>query len=488
MTRMREVVPDSSAFGVRVTPLVGPVSGSNGRSVPIPVRALLVDVTILVVGMTCYVWAMVEANRLYRSWTTVGEAAGLALGWILLILFHGGYDAKYVGAGTDEFKRVVNASITLLAAVSTVAYIFLPESPPLRLVIPSLAIGLLLLLMGRWLLHIWLGHKRVKGAFLTTVLVVGDLERCTVLIDAFTRDPQAGYRAVAWIEPPDSGDSGEVVGWLDVVGSWVHSHQVGAVALANGGGLDPELIRRLAWRLEGPRVDLLVSPILHDVAGPRLTVRPAAGLPLLHLDEPVLTGPKRFLKRGMDLVLVLPTLVLLAPVFAAVAIAIKVDSRGPAFYVSRRVGRAGEPFVCWKFRTMRVGADLERAAVIGRPDGEIIERYRHDPRITRVGRHLRRWSLDELPQCLNVLGGSMSLVGPRPVLPEELEFLCETDLRRHITKPGLTGIWQISGRKEVSWEERMTMDLYYVEHWSLPLDVVILVKTIRAVLARRGAY
>ncbi len=190
----------------------------------------------------------------------------------------------------------------------------------------------------------------------------------------------------------------------------------------------------------------------------------------------------------MDLCLGAVALVLLTPVLLAIAVAIQFDSRGPALYVSDRVGRSGETFGCLKFRSMRVGAETERVAIIGTPDESIVERYRTDPRITTVGKFLRRWSLDELPQLFNVMGGSMSLVGPRPVLPEELDLLAEADLRRHITKPGLTGLWQISGRKEVAWDDRMRMDLYYIEHWSLALDVVILAKTAKAVIAGRGAY
>jgi lipopolysaccharide/colanic/teichoic acid biosynthesis glycosyltransferase len=209
---------------------------------------------------------------------------------------------------------------------------------------------------------------------------------------------------------------------------------------------------------------------------------------LLHLDEPVLTGPKRFFKRAMDLVLGTMGLFILAPVLVAIAVVIKVGSRGPAIYVSQRVGQAGKEFGCMKFRTMSAGADSQRGDVIGSPDESIIERYRADPRITPVGRFLRRWSLDELPQLFNVVGGSMSLVGPRPVLPEEMELLADADRRRHITKPGLTGLWQISGRKEVAWEDRMLMDLYYVEHWSIALDVVILAKTAKAVVTGHGAY
>ena len=497
MASSRRPIPRETEEVARVIPLVTPIPEASQARVSVPVRALTADALILLVGMTVYVIAMVEAGKLYRSWDTVGYAAGLGTGWLLLILFYGGYDKQVVGVGAEEFKRVVSASVTLLAVVSTAAYLLLPQAParllpqtpPLRLVIPSLAIGLVLLLTGRWFLRIWLGRQRVSGRYQTTTLVIGERQRSAVLVKAFQDDPPAGYSVVAQVEAPAAGSPHEVrERWLDEVTDWVRTHSIGAVAIADTGGLDPGLLRKLAWKLEGPRVDLLVSPLLHDVAGPRVSVRPASGLPLLHLDEPVLTGPKWFLKRGMDVALGTLILIMLSPVFLAIALAIRLESRGPVFYVSTRVGRSGETFGCLKFRSMRVGADAERQFVIGLPDESISERYRTDPRITKVGASLRRWSLDELPQLLNVLGGSMSLVGPRPVLPEELDLLAESDLRRHLTKPGLTGLWQISGRKEVAWEDRMRMDLYYIEHWSLALDAVILAKTAKAVVAGRGAY
>ncbi len=250
----------------------------------------------------------------------------------------------------------------------------------------------------------------------------------------------------------------------------------------------PNLVRRLAWRLEGPRIDLLVSPVLSDIAGPRTSVRPADGLPLIHLDEPSLTGPKRALKRGGDLLVAVPLVVLLIPVYVLIALVIKFDSLGRVLYISDRVGRSGETFRCVKFRTMHVGADASRADVIGDPDDDVSGRYRDDPRVTRAGRMLRRWSLDELPQLFNVISGSMSLVGPRPLLPEEIVLLGDAENRRHLTKPGMTGLWQISGRKEVSWEDRMRLDLHYIETWSMALDAVILAKTAKAVLSGHGAY
>jgi len=248
------------------------------------------------------------------------------------------------------------------------------------------------------------------------------------------------------------------------------------------------VIQRLAWRLEGPRVDLLVAPAVGDIAGPRVTMRMAADLPLLHLDEPHLTGPKRAIKRTLDIVFGSVLLLVFLPFMVIAGIGTKLSSRGPMLYFQERIGRGGQLIQVAKFRTMRVGADAERASVIGTPDERITERYKRDPRITGFGRFLRRWSIDEMPQVVNVIGGTMSLVGPRPVLPEEMPLLADADHRRHLTKPGLTGLWQVSGRKQVDWEERMRLDLDYVEHWSPALDLVIVAKTVKAVIAGDGAY
>jgi exopolysaccharide biosynthesis polyprenyl glycosylphosphotransferase len=454
----------------------------------VAVRAFLLDVGILGTSVGLYIWAMIEANYLYDRIQTPLTGAALVIWWLLLLVVRGAYEVRYLGVGSEEFKRVVTASMTLLAVISMFAYI-LPVAPPLRLVLPSLLIGMMLILLGRWLLRVWLGRQRQQGRFQQSTLLVGDRLRTAELAAAFTRDPVAGFQVIGTVQPPRAaGEVGLVDRWLDDVSAWVAEHNVHAVAVAESTATDPELLRRLAWRLEGPRVDLLVSPHMSDVAGPRVTVRPAAGLPLLHMDEPSLTGPKRALKRALDLSVAVPGLVLLSPFVLLIVVAIKLDTLGGAFYVSERIGRSGRTFRCYKFRTMIEGADSMRDDVIGEPDEQIFERYRDDPRVTRVGRVLRRWSLDELPQLVNVVSGAMSLVGPRPLLPTELTLLGDADHRRHLTKPGLTGLWQISGRKEVSWEDRMRMDLHYIETWSIALDLVILAKTVKAVLRGRGAY
>ena len=309
------------------------------------------------------------------------------------------------------------------------------------------------------------------------------------IVDLLDRDPVAGFTVVDVIDEPPAETEGEALdAWLDEVMTRISLEDADTVAVAGSQSLGHQVIQRLAWRLEGPRVDLLVAPAVGDVAGPRVTMRMAADLPLLHLDEPYLTGPKRAIKRTLDIIFGLVLLVLFLPFMIVAAVGIKVSSRGPIFYVQQRVGRGGAIIRFPKFRTMYVGADQHRDDVIGLPDEAILDRYRRDPRITPFGRFLRRWSIDEMPQVVNVIRGTMSLVGPRPVLLEEMPLLGDADHRRHLTKPGLTGLWQVSGRKTVDWEERMRLDLDYVEHWSPALDLVIVAKTAKAILVGEGAY
>ena len=309
------------------------------------------------------------------------------------------------------------------------------------------------------------------------------------IVDMLDRDPVAGFTVVDVVDEPAADvDEAALDRWLDEVMTRISLEDADTVAVAGSAALGQQVVQRLAWRLEGPRVDLLVAPTIGDVAGPRVTMRMAANLPLLHLDEPYLTGPKRAIKRTLDIVFGVILFVLFLPFMLVAAIGTKLTSKGPMLYFQQRVGRGGQIIRVPKIRTMRVGSDRIRADVIGAPDGAIVDRYRDDPRITPFGRVLRRWSIDEMPQVVTVIAGSMSLVGPRPVLVDEMPLLGDADHRRHLTKPGLTGLWQVSGRKTVEWEERMRLDLDYVEHWSPALDLVIVAKTVKAVLMGRGAY
>jgi exopolysaccharide biosynthesis polyprenyl glycosylphosphotransferase len=253
--------------------------------------------------------------------------------------------------------------------------------------------------------------------------------------------------------------------------------------------LDGHALRRLAWRLERDDIDLIVASTLIDVAGSRTTIRPVDGLPMLHVEHPTLTGARRLVKAVVDRAGAVVLLVLACPILALLALAVRVDSTGPVLFRQTRVGKDGHEFVIFKFRTMHIDAEARLAELrhLNEVDGALFK-LRNDPRVTRVGRLLRKFSLDELPQLLNVIGGSMSLVGPRPPLPEEVAVYPDDARRRLAVRPGMTGLWQVSGRSDLSWDEAVRLDLQYVENWSLSLDLVIMLRTLSAVTRGAGAY
>ena len=420
--------------------------------------------------------------------TYVFFALVVVASWIAVLVLRGAYDTRILGVGSEEFKRIVGASAMVFGAIAIVSFA-LKLDLSRGFVLITFTLGMLLLLTVRWILRAWLRHERMYGHFLHRTIVVGSGSAQSEIVDMLDRDPVAGFTVVDVIdEPPVDVTEQSLDQWLDEVMTRISLEDADTVAVAGSRALEQTVIQRLAWRLEGPRVDLLVAPNIGDVAGPRVTMRMAADLPLLHLDEPHLTGPKRAIKRTLDVVFGTLLFCLFLPFMAIAAIGTFASSRGPVFYKQRRIGRGGEMITVTKFRTMYVGADQKRDEVIGTPDEEIFDRYKSDPRITPFGRILRRWSIDEMPQVVNVIGGNMSLVGPRPVLPEELGLFDDADHRRHLTKPGLTGLWQVSGRKEVDWDERMRMDLDYVENWSPALDLVIVATTAKVVISGKGAY
>ncbi len=453
-------------------------------------RAILLDfLAVTVAGITGFVlrWAIpysVEINNLsYVSLVLV-----VIVAWMIVLVLRGAYDTRILGVGSEEFKRVVSATATVFGAVAIVVFA-LKLDLSRGFVLITFAVGFALLLIGRWALRSWLRHERRYGNYLHRTVVVGAEPARTEIVDLLDRDPVAGFTVVDEIfEPPIDVDPAGLDQWLDEVMARISLADADTVAVAGSPALGQQVVQRLSWRLEGPRVDLLVAPTVGDIAGPRVTMRMAADLPLLHLDEPHLTGPKRAIKRTLDVVFGAMLFLVFLPFMVVAAIATKLSSRGPIFYFQERVGRGGQIIRVAKIRTMYVGSDKKRDEIIGDPDGDILDRYRQDPRITPVGRVLRRWSIDEMPQVVAVIAGSMSLVGPRPVLVDEMPLLGDADHRRHLTKPGLTGLWQVSGRKSVDWDERMRLDLDYVENWSPALDLVIVAKTVKAVLVGDGAY
>jgi exopolysaccharide biosynthesis polyprenyl glycosylphosphotransferase len=330
---------------------------------------------------------------------------------------------------------------------------------------------------------------------MSNVVAVGGESSVTELVTELRRDPHSGLRVVG-ICLPDAMLSGQthlgipVLGGFDDVEYAVRATYADTVAVTSAAEMNSGRLRRLSWQLEKADTDLVVAPGLMEVAGPRLHIRPVAGLPLLHVEEPEFSGMRRLIKGAVDRVGAGVVLLLLSPVILVVGALVRLTTPGPALFRQTRIGKDGREFSMIKFRTMVRDAEsrkAELAAANDRADG-LLFKIRADPRITPLGRFLRKYSLDELPQLFNVVAGSMSLVGPRPPLPAEVAKYGDDVRRRLLVKPGLTGLWQISGRSDLTWEESVRLDLRYVENWTLMYDVMILWKTIFTVVRGSGAY
>ncbi len=412
--------------------------------------------------------------------------------WWISMLLAGSYDVRIIGLGSDEFRRVINAAASVAAVVAVISYLARLD---LSRGYVGIAISLATVseLACRYLLRKRLHALRRHGYCTQRVVAVGHPAAVADLVAVLRRDSYHGLSVVATCLAGNVGADQladvPVAGSLDCVATAVSEFGADSVAVLACPEMDSARLRELAWALEKTGTDLCVAPILLDVAGPRTTIRPVAGLPLLHVDHPDLSGGKQVIKGVFDRALAAGALVLLAPLFVGVAIAIKCQDNGPVFYRQIRVGRGGRGFHVYKFRTMTVDADQRKAQYVGRNEGSgVLFKIRQDPRITSTGRWLRRWSLDELPQLVNVLTGDMSLVGPRPALPEETERYCHQMRRRLAVKPGMTGLWQVNGRSDLPWEEAVRLDIRYVENWSFALDLQILWKTCSAVMGGAGAY
>lgn len=406
--------------------------------------------------------------------------------WLATLAITGGYQRTVLGVGTEEFRRVLDAGVRTLAGIA-VLVVALKVDVARSVVGAVLPCAVLLTLLGRWSLRRILHRLRRRDEWCHRVLVVGSDRDCASLMNSLNRHGEAGLRVVAACGAgPGTGLGVPVVGGLSDVADAAARVGADTVAVAAPGDLGDEGMRRLAWSLEGRDVDLLVAPGLTYVAVPRIVVRPVDGSPLLHVEEPTLAGPRRVLKDVFDRTVALLSLLVLALPLLVLALLVRLTSPGAAFFKQVRVGKDGREFRLWKLRTMVGGAESMIPA--GNDADGLLFKLREDPRVTPIGRLLRRWSLDELPQLLNVVMGSMSLVGPRPPLPLEVSGYGDDVRRRLLVKPGLTGLWQVSGRSDLPWDEAVRLDLQYVENWSIALDVVIVLRTAAAVLRRRGAY
>jgi exopolysaccharide biosynthesis polyprenyl glycosylphosphotransferase len=420
----------------------------------------------------------------------------LPLLWWAAIALSGGYDSRIVGSGAEEFHRILRAGVSLTALVAIFSYATRLDLARgyVVLALPSLTA---LDMLARYGLRKRLHRQRRLGICTRRAVVVGPVRTVREMIIALGRDSSHGLSVVAACVPGGRGDEAEIAGvpvsgGMDSVTAAVHRFRADTVAVVNCAQMDSGRLRELAWALERTGTDLCVAPALLDLAGPRTTIRPVAGLPLVHLDRANLSGPQRIVKGMFDRTLAASALLLLSPLLVAVACAIHFSDGGPVLFRHIRIGKDGLPFTLYKFRSMVIDAEARKAGLeaINEVNG-VLFKIRRDPRLTPLGARMRRWSIDEVPQLLNVLRGEMSMVGPRPwaALPYEKAVGAEDHVpRRLAVKPGLTGLWQVSGRADLPWEESVRLDLRYVEHWSLALDLQIMWKTARAVARGTGAY
>jgi exopolysaccharide biosynthesis polyprenyl glycosylphosphotransferase len=442
-------------------------------------RALsVIDVVSVIMAVAVAQWLRFGGLQAYRDIDYAIISVAVAAAWLILLSIYRARSPRVIGDGAEEYRRVWLATISVFGGVAIVSMLFKLEIARGYLMI-ALPVGTILLLAGRYAARLVVRRRRHKlGSCMTSVLVVGTAPAVRDMVRCLSRDAGSGFRVVgACVQGSIRRAKFDVLGvgtipvWgaeTDVLTALTET-RCDAVALTTTEILGARGIRDLSWELERRGIDLMVAPGVVDVAGPRLTMRPAAGFPLIHVEKPQYDGAKRFEKRAFDAVFAGAVLLVTLPLFLAVTAAVKLSSTGPVFYRSERIGLDGKPFQMFKFRTMVAEADVGPVAATVAPDS----------RVTPVGRVLRKYRIDELPQFLNVLKRDMSVVGPRPSLTAEAVTYDQYVKRRLLVRPGMTGLWQVSGRAKLSWEDSVRLDLFYVENWSMMADVRIVLKTIR---------
>lgn len=454
-------------------------------------------VVLLVTGAAAELLTRLITGFSGSALPVAGWWVGLAAAWMVTLTAVRSRDMALAGVGAEEYRRVFAASAMVLGLFA-LADVMLEATVSRTHLAIAFTLGVVGILTGRHLLRKDLRKRRSRGDYVTRVLVLGKREAAQIVCQSFARAPDAGYRVVGLCVPDFDGEFGEevltdnglvpIIGDDTVVKAALRFTGADALAVAAAEHLGHENMRRLAWRMQSLNTELLVIPGVTDIAGHRLRMLPIDNLPLLRIDAPPLhDGTSMHAKRLLDLALGTAGLIAAAPVIALAALLVRLEDGGPAFFRQERVGMRGRHFKILKLRTMRQGGEpAVDSPAAGGP--AVFNAKAGGVRITRVGRFLRATSLDELPQLLNVLGGSMSLVGPRPLVVGEAESVEHFLARRALVKPGMTGLWQVSGRSDVTDDERVRLDHSYVDNWSVAQDLMIIWRTVRAVVKREGAY
>lgn len=446
---------------------------------------------LFAVGITAAIQLVVGA---------AGEEAlrdGILLGglWYLTLSALHTRDAALFRASAAEYRSVVHASGLAFGMTAMIGVLLAWQHLQLVLLV-GLPVGLLALLITRWAWRNWLGAQRVNGRFTSRTLVVGNKDDVEYVVSTLHPIGPSGYQVVGATlldgnarDVDIDGARFPVLGNVNTVAAVAAELGADTIIVASRPDGDPEFIKKLSWQLEGTAAELVLSSRLTDVAGPRISFAPVEGLPLIQVQIPTYEGGRHVLKRALDVVVATLALIPIALATPVIALLVKLDSPGPLFFFQERVGRDGRTFKMVKFRSMKTDAEQQLAALKEQNEGAgLLFKMKDDPRVTRVGRVLRKLSLDELPQFWNVLTGDMSVVGPRPPLPSEVTAYDGTVFRRLYIKPGITGLWQVSGRSDLSWDESVRLDLRYVENWSVVNDLQIMWRTAKVMVQPSGAY
>lgn len=458
-------------------------------------RLLLHSTDVGVIGVAVGVTAAIQIQLGASPVDTALRATLLCALWLVLLGGTHTRDAALFRPSVVEYRGVAHAT-GLAFGFSAIGDALMSLHGMQLLLLVALPLGLGMLMLSRWSWRRWLIHQRNQGAFSSRTLVVGDHDDVEYVISSLGRSPCSGLRVVGVTLL--NGNASELVvgdGAYPVLGN---SGNIAAVArdlgtdtiiVASRPQGDADFVKRLSWQLEGTAAELVLSSGLADVAGPRLSFEALDGLPLIRMQIPSYSGGQHVVKRALDIAVALCALVPIALALPVLALLIKLDSRGPAFFLQERVGRDGRIFKMVKLRSMSTDAEQRLAVLRDQNEGAgLLFKMKDDPRVTRVGRLLRKLSLDELPQFWNVLIGDMSVVGPRPPLPSEVTGYDGRVFRRLYIKPGITGLWQVSGRSDLSWDESVRLDLRYVENWSVISDLQIMWRTAKVMVRPSGAY
>ncbi|WDF34264.1 sugar transferase [Arthrobacter agilis] len=459
--------------------------------------SLLATDSVLILGILLLTVNLLTLEAsVARTADVLGLGGAIAAGWVCAMSVFRTRDPRLIGTGAGEYKRVVRASLATFA-VAAVLVVLLNLDHFRGLLVLAMPSGTLLLLSSRWMWRQWLLRQSRLGHYLSKVVVVGRPADVRYVTAQLAKKSGAAYAVVGAVyegrSNPAALRTGDrlvpVVSGLRKIEDFVAHTGADAVIVAGHLRKGSSYIRELGWRLEGSSTELVLASALTNVAGPRITMRPVEGLPLMHVELPQFTGGRHLMKRALDVTVSAAALLVLAPLFLALTIAIRRDTPGKAFFVQERVGKDSAVFKMFKFRSMVTTAEDELELLKEQNQGNgVLFKLREDPRVTRVGAIIRKYSLDELPQFWNVLRGDMSLVGPRPPLFSEVSGYEEHTHRRLLIKPGLTGLWQVSGRSDLDWEESVRLDLYYVENWSVTGDLIIMWRTFKVMLRPVGAY